>query len=122
LGISLENSKGKLELHFPFEKLALKQNPANNRLFSSTPPSQTYLLQLSSEAINDFKKLQKQLEKSEENTFDFSVDAKLNKQKSLTQMQKREDLFMNIELKLEQNGIFFTLIDNVEIKHGKSEL
>ena len=122
LGISLENSQGKLELQFPLEKLSLKQNLANNSFFSSTPASQTYLLQLSPEAISDFKKLQKQLEKSEKNTFGFSVNAKLKKQKSLSKIQNQEELFMTIELKLEQNGTFFTLIDNAEIKQGKSEL
>lgn len=122
LGLSLENSKGQLALLFPLEKLTLTQNSANDSFFSSSPANQTYLLQLSPDAIIDFNKLQSQLKISEKNTFGFSVAAKLKKQKNLTKAQKIEPLFMTIELKLNEDEAFFTLLDKAEIKNGKSEL
>ncbi len=122
LGLSLENSQGKLQLQFPLAKISLTENSASDSFFSSSPASQTYLLQLSPDAIADFKKLQKQLKSSDKNTFGFSVAAKLNKQEDLTPEQEQERLFMTIELKLNKNEEFFTLIDNAELKNGKSEL
>jgi hypothetical protein len=122
LGLNLDNSQGELALQFPLEKLTLINNSATKSFFSSSPASQTYLLQLSPAAIADFKKLQKQLKSSDKNTFGLSVAAKLNKQENLTALQEQEKLFMTIELKLHKNEEFFTLIDNAELKNGKSAL
>jgi hypothetical protein len=122
LGLSLENSQGELQLQFPLAKISLTKNSANDSFLSSSPASQTYLLQLSPDAIVDFKKLQKQLKSSDKNTFGFSIAAKLKKQENLTTIQEQEKLFMTIELKLNKNEDFFTLIDNAELKNGKSDL
>lgn len=120
LGLAVESSQGNLALQFPLEKLTLTGNSATESFFSSTPASQTYLLQLSPVAVADFKKLQKQLRTSQENSFGFSVGAKLKKKENLTDEQKDQKLFMTIELKLDAAEEFFTLIDNAEIKNGKS--
>lgn len=122
LGLSLENTTGNLALQFPLEKLTLTQNSAKKGFLSDISASQTYLLQLSPEAIADFRRLQKQLQSSEKNSFGFSVNAKLKKHHELTKNQKITPLFITIELKLYKNEKFFTLIDQAEIKDGKSEL
>ena len=122
LGLDLESSTGSLSLQFPLEKLTLTKNSAKSSFFSSTPASHTYLLQLSDEALIDFKKLQRKLQASEKNSFGVSINAQLKKNLVLTAEQKAQTVFITIEIKLYETEEFFTLIEQAEIDYGKSEL
>jgi hypothetical protein len=122
LAMSVESDTGELMLNFPLELIAVFKNIEEKKFFSTTPASQTYLLKLSPDAILDFKKLKQQLTNSTENKFGFAINAKLKKQENLNASQLTQQLFMTIELKLGHEEDFFTLIDNVELEDGKTDL
>lgn len=122
LGLSIENSNGEMELNFPLQVITITQNKAVSGLFSQQVASQTYLLKLSEKAISEFKTLQAQLTPPQQSQFGFTVSAKLKKHKNLTPIQQEQQLFMSIDLQLNEKEGFFTLFDQIELQDGKTDL
>lgn len=103
------------QLTFNLEEIKREPIAAVDGFFSSRPAFQKVTFKLSSEGIAAFNKAKQLAQTEQDGKASFSVSAAFDK-KDGSEIQTDEKLLLTLELKLDKDSDFMTLIDEWQVK------
>jgi len=111
ISLTLKTEKGDLAFNYPLTLISTKNLPKENGFFSSIPQRTEYLLVLSNEAIEDFRKVQNEMRTKSPKSVSFNVNFDFEEFPT-----KLAEVTFSIFLKLSKEDDFITLFDRGSLK------
>jgi len=117
LSASVEDEDGKRIIRFPLEVINKKNQAAVNEFFNNSPAMDIYILKLAPKALTNLERLKNERASGDKKRVgltagvDFSTDHN-------SDLKLSDDTVLSVALKLSEQDVFITLIDNWQVKNN----